>query len=345
MFRQLLFRAIAVLLSLWFVFGVFEVVVRLMALPDPELIKSMERVLGNPEDLAFYATRPSDARELGWDSEQDIYLPFEDHPDKDPSAPLVLIVGDSVTAGMNVAEDEAYPSVLFRMLKEEREIRLINAGVNGYGVDQMILKLEQKIETYDPDVLVFAYIPHDLWRVGRNINFGLTKPVLTDIRAESWQVLSIPDLQTYYQNYANADRWYYLGPWSLWHVSQNMPYYFPAFYEDYYKAVFSAIGMRLLRLAEQYDFEVHVVRLPSTWPGDPLRALDDLAKASFYEPSFHPHYTFHDLEDCVRSLSAKSSIDFEESYRWHPDRIGHEIYAECLLDSLRHSSEIGHDGA
>ena len=34
------------------------------------------------------------------------------------------------------------------------------------GVDQMVLKLEQLLPAYEPDLVVFAYIPHDLWRAG-----------------------------------------------------------------------------------------------------------------------------------------------------------------------------------
>lgn len=343
--RQFFYRAFATVFSALFMFSVLEVAVRRMALPDPELIEYMDRVVEKPAELTYYATRPSDFRQFGWDSKQDIYFPSEEALDETPAAPLVLIVGDSVTRGKDVAEDDAYPSVLFRMLEEEREIRLINAAVNGYGVDQMILKLEQSIETYRPDVVVFAYIPHDLWRSGRNINWGLTKPVLKDIRVDSWRVIASPDMQPYYQSYMDADRGYYRTFWYLRHVSENMPYYFPGLYESYYEALFNAIRMRLVSLAERYGLEVLVVRLPSTWPGSPIGALDDLAKVAFDEPSPHPDYTFHDLDDCVRSLANESGIDFEESYRWHPQRIGHEIYAKCLLNPLRHSIEICSDGS
>jgi len=47
-------------------------------------------------------------------------------------APLVIFLGDSISAGLHVDEDEAYPAVIQRRLfKRGRPFRLINAGVSG----------------------------------------------------------------------------------------------------------------------------------------------------------------------------------------------------------------------
>ena len=78
-------------------FSVLEVAVRRMALPDPELIEYMDRVLENPAELTYYATRPSDFRQFGWDSKQDIYFPSEEALDETPrsaSRPYCRRFGD-----------------------------------------------------------------------------------------------------------------------------------------------------------------------------------------------------------------------------------------------------------
>ncbi len=46
--------------------------------------------------------------------------------------PLVVFLGDSLTAGFGLSEDEAFPAVVGRLLREEgAPIRVVNAGVSG----------------------------------------------------------------------------------------------------------------------------------------------------------------------------------------------------------------------
>ncbi len=50
----------------------------------------------------------------------------------DSSAPLVVFLGDSLTAGMGVAESEAFPALLGeRLAAAGTEIRVVNAGISG----------------------------------------------------------------------------------------------------------------------------------------------------------------------------------------------------------------------
>jgi len=53
-------------------------------------------------------------------------------PAADGSAPLVAFLGDSLTAGLGLPRDSAYPAVLERSLREEgHPVRVLNAGVSG----------------------------------------------------------------------------------------------------------------------------------------------------------------------------------------------------------------------
>ena len=68
--------------------------------------------------------------------------------------PLVIFLGDSLTAGLGLAEDQAYPAVLDRRLDAEgTPVRVLNAGVSGDttagGLARLDWLLKQK-----PDVLV-----------------------------------------------------------------------------------------------------------------------------------------------------------------------------------------------
>ena len=69
-------------------------------------------------------------------------------------APLVIFLGDSISAGLHVNEDEAFPAVIQRRLfKRGRTFRLINAGVSGDttagGLSRTPFILERK-----PDIVV-----------------------------------------------------------------------------------------------------------------------------------------------------------------------------------------------
>jgi acyl-CoA thioesterase-1 len=53
-------------------------------------------------------------------------------PDEASGAPLVVFLGDSLTAGLGLAEDQAYPALVRDRLTEEGlAVRVVNAGVSG----------------------------------------------------------------------------------------------------------------------------------------------------------------------------------------------------------------------
>jgi acyl-CoA thioesterase-1 len=77
-------------------------------------------------------------------------------PARDQDAPMVVFLGDSLTAGYGLPEDQAYPALLDRRLDAKgTPIRILNAGVSGDttagGLSRLDWLLKQK-----PDVLVVA---------------------------------------------------------------------------------------------------------------------------------------------------------------------------------------------
>lgn len=91
------------------------------------------------------------------------------------AAPLVVFLGDSLTAGLGLNEDEAYPARVERELeKEGRDVRILNAGVSGDttagGLSRLGWLLGQK-----PDVMVVALGANDglrglpLEQTGKNL--------------------------------------------------------------------------------------------------------------------------------------------------------------------------------
>ncbi len=95
---------------------------------------------------------------------------------KDAPATRVIVYGDSnVQARFSVQED-TFTGRLQRLLGEVRggEVEVINAGVVGYGPDQSLLRLQDDIERYEPDAIVFhLFTENDFGDLVRNRLFAL----------------------------------------------------------------------------------------------------------------------------------------------------------------------------
>lgn len=71
----------------------------------------------------------------------------------------ILVVGDSVTMGWGVAEEQTWPAQVRDGLGPDVEV--INAAVVGWGLEQYEVRAEQLVAEIDPDVLIIGYYPND----------------------------------------------------------------------------------------------------------------------------------------------------------------------------------------
>jgi acyl-CoA thioesterase-1 len=93
--------------------------------------------------------------------------------------PLVAFLGDSLTSGWRLSEDEAWPAHVGRTLAaRHRPIRVLNAGVSGDTVAQGLARLPGVLARH-PDVLVVAL----------GVNDGLRGLPLEDVEAALRQIL------------------------------------------------------------------------------------------------------------------------------------------------------------
>ncbi|MFY9343848.1 MAG: SGNH/GDSL hydrolase family protein [Planctomycetota bacterium] len=100
-----------------------------------------------------------------------------DHAVADSDAEYrILCLGDSFTMGYGVADDETYPALL---AQQHPAIATINMGLGGYGIDQCWLWYERDGTKFDVDVLLFAIIVGDFFRMNPTGNVAnIAKPVL-----------------------------------------------------------------------------------------------------------------------------------------------------------------------
>jgi acyl-CoA thioesterase-1 len=93
--------------------------------------------------------------------------------------PLVVFLGDSLTAGLGLDENQAYPALLGRQLNQEgMAVRVINAGVSGDTTAGGLSRLDWLLGQH-PDVLV----------VGLGANDGLRGLPLTEIESNLRQIV------------------------------------------------------------------------------------------------------------------------------------------------------------
>ncbi len=83
--------------------------------------------------------------------------------DEGSSSITVAVVGDSVTFGQGVGEDETFAAVTERALRERGlPVRVLNFGVQGHTVEMEIAHLSDRLTAVDPEVVVLAFITDDL---------------------------------------------------------------------------------------------------------------------------------------------------------------------------------------
>jgi hypothetical protein len=86
--------------------------------------------------------------------------------------PPVLAVGDSYAHGDEVNDAETWVALLQPLIGR----RTVNAGVSGYGLDQIVLRAEKEVRALKPEALVLVFIAEDLRRSEMSRVWGAEKP-------------------------------------------------------------------------------------------------------------------------------------------------------------------------
>jgi acyl-CoA thioesterase I len=77
------------------------------------------------------------------------------------NGPLVAFLGDSLTSGWRLGEDQAYPAVVAqRLRKDGYPLRVLNAGISGDSTSDALRRLDGVL-AHKPDVVVVALGAND----------------------------------------------------------------------------------------------------------------------------------------------------------------------------------------
>jgi len=86
--------------------------------------------------------------------------------------PPILVIGDSYAHGDEVTDRETWAAQLQPLIRR----RVLNAGMSGYGIDQMVLRAEILVPEVKPAAIVMGFIADDVRRLEMKRVWGAEKP-------------------------------------------------------------------------------------------------------------------------------------------------------------------------
>lgn len=184
MIRKVFFAAAAVTLSAVVSLLLLEVGVRVAT----SSLFEWRNYATDPINLVKAITAIEFDQDLGWVLKKD-RPEFEQgqwrnrlhrtNPNGANSAPIYA-VGDSFTYGSDVLADETWPAQLEQKINQP----VLNGGVGGYGVDQIVLWAERMVPQVKPKILLVSFIANDITRTRMSIFSGATKPLYRVVDGE-----------------------------------------------------------------------------------------------------------------------------------------------------------------
>lgn len=125
------------------------------------------------DDILGYVPRPGYATSNGYDAPE-IHIDAAGFrvTGAATAGPPILALGDSYTYGAEVADRQTWPAHLQRLTGRP----VLNAGVAGYGFDQIVLRTGMLAPTVHPSAIVVDFIADDLRRMEARRLWSADKP-------------------------------------------------------------------------------------------------------------------------------------------------------------------------
>lgn len=132
--------------------------------------------------------------------------------EKPPGVFRIVVLGDSVTMGWGVLQDQTYPAVLEKMLNKHppvgwpvnRYYEVLNLGVGNYNTVQEVTTLQEIGLKFNPDLILLGYfindaeptpIPKKGFLIEHSYLFAF---IVSRLRTLSWGNARIPTYREYY---------------------------------------------------------------------------------------------------------------------------------------------------
>ncbi|MDI3467571.1 MAG: hypothetical protein OJF50_006392 [Nitrospira sp.] len=244
----------------------------------------------------------------------------------------VLVIGDSVTEGSGVGQDQIFTHYVQDSLGSRYEV--INLGMSGLNTPQEVHLLEMEGLKYEPDVVVLNFVLNDCdfyselraaerFQNEKDARVGLLGDMTIDPRMKRW-------LKSFALLYFVKNRIEYIKGWATGQEEAN---YHTALWQNPECRKRVVAGFDHLRsLQQKYSFKVHVV----VWP-----LLMDYERYEFseihswlMEMARQRGFQFLDLRPTYATKSYRElQVTAEDNV--HPNGEGHRLAAQAYIDWSR----------
>jgi lysophospholipase L1-like esterase len=247
---------------------------------------------------------------------------------KPPGVYRIVVLGDSIAAGLHVERNEdVFPPILERLLESRgRRAEVINLAVSGYNTQQEVETLREKGLQYHPDLVLVAYTMSSREHVDGDILKTLLEAErrqggVSSARVDSWLVRSA------------LYRFLRFRVLRAMAARQAAPPPDPQHYLDLVSADTVAPYFGVLRqLADQHHFQVLIAVFPrfvrtfNYYPfGRQHQFVADLAKRN----GFALVDLLVPFSDCRKAAAEPISSD-----NFHPSPYGHRCAAEAIAQAV-----------
>ena len=228
----------------------------------------------------------------------------EEHPYEKPENTFrIALVGDSITFGMYVEQNQTFGHILETMLnKNSQDINYetLNFGVPGYNTMQEYEVIKEKVLQYDPDVVIITFVLNDLYEETSN--------PLTPLRNIGRHIYSLR-----------------LVYWNILKYSQRSENVTEPAYKDYFMTDFYLRKTNGILKEKNIIFIVVGPFCFKSYmcPSDPVSHFSNIAK----DAGFH----YSNLTNIFDNIENKDLMIPKEG---HPNSLAHRILAEVIYNIM-----------
>ena len=177
--RRVLFSTIVLGFALLVAEGLVRVFVPRVYWTFLDAASDWERdpLLGWDQKGALDLESTLDGRVIRCQTNSDGLLPATALPRTSRSKIRIMIFGDSTVVGRAVVEEERVHVQLQEQLQAGGvATEVLNAGVQGFSTDQILLKMQELVPRYKPDIILYGLCANDLGGIVQEIIYGWPKP-------------------------------------------------------------------------------------------------------------------------------------------------------------------------
>ncbi|TVZ37910.1 lysophospholipase L1-like esterase [Alteromonadaceae bacterium 2753L.S.0a.02] len=254
---------------------------------------------------------------------------------KTPGSKRIVILGDSVTAGLWIKGDKNIFSVVMEQELNTWGVKsdVMNFGVSGYNTSQEVETLKSKALAFKPDLVILAYCLNDRFQDDGNI-YGL-------LLAEQSKNLSGGKINTAavtkLEHHSALLRFLHYAVLGVKQgaTRKGLQSEVNKFYVDSVEDSFA----ELAELANQNDFDVLVAVFPNFGERDQglvgdykFQSEHDSVNALAQRYNFHYFDLLQPFRECKKQLPSRYTISFDQ---YHPNIVGNQCAGKALAQQAR----------